>query len=407
MVKSLLTKLWHIIRIIHSRALRDGILRESSALTYQSTLAIVPLLAVLFGIAQGFGLETLLTHWLSQQFADHQEVLNYLLQFSQSSLQNAKGSVIAGFGVVFLVITAFRLLVSIETVMNSMWGISQPRPWSQRLGGYLVTLVVGPFLLATSSSITICISAYLARIVDTIPFGAVLTKHMITFIPLITSAILFSFLLYTIPNAPVRGICALCVGTIAAILFQWLQTNYLYFQIHFTHISAIYGSFLALPLFLVWLWLSWLTLLVAGEILVFVQEKGWKDVIHEYDDTSFEKASVDVALLHRSIAAFQKGDTLRLSKLYTQHIGPAQAIARSMFRLSLKKLVYLSPQGRDIVITPNVSAFSYRLSDCILPTANHALFPEAQRMEKSVSLWNTLLATCEDNPTIGQLGQEL
>lgn len=406
-MNTILVIIWKSLSSIYTRIQRDSVLREASALTYQSTLAIVPLLAILFGIAQGFGLETILTNWLKREFADHQEVLSYLMQFSQSSLQKAKGSVIAGCGVILLVITSFRLLASMESAMNSMWGISRQRPWSQRLGSYLVTLVVGPFLLATSSSITLFISANLAKIFSQLPFGATFTQQALALIPISTSAILFAFLLYSIPNAPVRKMPVLCIGVIAALFFQVLQTYYVYFQLHFTQISAIYGSFLALPLFLVWLWLSWLTLLVAGECVVFFQEKGWKEGVLSYSDSHLEQVALDVMILQHAIRFFRSEQVLLLSVLYEQQIAPAQAVGQSVSRLTKKGLLHTSSQGKDVSISPNFAAFSYRLSDYVLPEMRQSQSSSAKQLQHSLDLWKQLLATCEENPTIGQIGQEL
>ena len=83
------------LRLLMDRIVRDGLLKSASALTYQSFLAIVPLLAILFGIAKGFGLEQMLDGWLKREFSDHQEMLTYLLQFSQTTLQEAQGGIIA------------------------------------------------------------------------------------------------------------------------------------------------------------------------------------------------------------------------------------------------------------------------------------------------------------------------
>ena len=81
------------IRLLVARIMRDGLMKSASALTYQSFLAIVPLLAVLFGIAKGFGLEQMLDGLLRKEFSDHQEMLNYLLQFSQTTLKEERDSV--------------------------------------------------------------------------------------------------------------------------------------------------------------------------------------------------------------------------------------------------------------------------------------------------------------------------
>lgn len=361
----------HSIRLLYGRIIHDGLMKEASALTYQSFLAIVPLLAVMFGIAKGFGLEQLLDRWLQQEFSDHQEVLSYLLRFSQTTLQEAQGGVIAGIGVFALLFTAGRLLSSIENALNGMWGIRYGRAPLRKLSHYLALLLTCPLLLAVSSSLTIFITTQLTLLTKAVPFLASAHYFFFTalsFAPFVLSALLFSVILYTMPSAPVRIIPACCSGCAAAVAFQFIQSWYILFQVRLTKISAVYGSFVALPLFLVWLWISWFLILLAGELLVFVQEKGWRPQILGYSDSSLEKLDTDVSIVAMSINYFENNSPLTVTDLFSAIPRPIRALTASLHRC--KSQGYLLPglfTHSSAMILPTKKAFSLSLTEIVFP----------------------------------------
>ena len=311
------------LRLMVDRIQRDGLLKSASALTYQSFLAIVPLLAVLFGIAKGFGLEQALDGWLRTEFSDHQEMLNYLLQFSQSTLREARGGIIAGIGVILLLFTSIRLLSSVETALNAMWGISKGRPPLRKVGDYLALLLICPMLLAISGSVTLFIAQGFSNEIQAL-------------IPLASSTFLFTVVLFSMPCAPVRIRSALLAGFFSAVAFQAIQSWYILFQLRLTKVGAIYGSFVALPLFLVWLWISWLLLLIAGELLVFIQERAWRAYVMAYTDSPLEQLDTDAAVLSLVIERFNKGSPLTFSELLRSQKAPIRALANSLERLRVR-----------------------------------------------------------------------
>lgn len=391
-------------RILTSRIIKDGLLKSASALTYQSFLAIVPLLAVLFGIAKGFGLEPLLNQWLQKEFIDHKEVLDYLLQFSQSTLREAQGGVIAGVGVILLLFTAIRLLSSVEATLNAMWGIHAGRKPLRKVSDYLALLLTCPILLAISGSVTIFVTTHFVLLTRTlgIPESAQnLLIETLRVVPFVTSTLLFTLLLYSVPCAPVRFKAALSSGLIAAVAFQFIQAWYILFQLRLTKVSAVYGSFVALPLFLVWLWISWLLFLFAGELLVFIQERGWRSAVRHYRDTPIEQLNTDVETLSHIKNEFDRGTPLYLKTLVSLQAVPIRALTSSISRLESGEFLLKGwTKGAITTIVPSQKGLNATLADLALPsTVAHSQAISASVLA-ALQTWKTQLLSSPLNCSI-------
>ncbi len=394
------------IQLLVQRIVQDRLVKEAAAMTCQSFLAIVPLLAVMFGIAKGFGLEEFLDHWLQVEFAEHQAMLSYLLQFSQTTLKEAQGGIIAGIGVFFLLFTAIRLLSSVEDTLNAMWGIRHGNPSLRKLSHYLAILLTCPLLLALSSSATIFLAAQLTELTESIRWLS--NVHALFFlVPFAISALLFSVILYFMPSAPVNKLAACCSGCIAAIAFQCIQSWYILFQVRLTKVSAIYGSFAALPLFLVWLWISWLLILIAGELVVFFQEKGWKPYVTGYGDAPLERIDTDVMVVAWTIYRFNHSMDHTLSDLYASIPRPIRAITASLHRLETRGYIlkgYLDHSSASII--PNRAALGLSLSDLIFPMVSPETSPVVPHVAAAITQWKSDAQSSALNLRLDQLSFE-
>lgn len=230
---------------------------RASALTYYSLLSIVPVLAALFGIAQGLGIGDLVRLRLASQFSDHTEVLTMATDFADRLLQQTHGGVIAGVGVVLLLWAVIKALGHIESALNAIWNIRTPRSWIRRVTNYIALLIILPTLLAVGSGFAV----YLVKHVEgyTPPFVMRLVPYVITWS-------LFTILYMAVPNTRVPFSAALFGGIVAGTAYSLWQWLYIEFQIGVSTYGAIYGSFAALPLFLIWLQISWMIVLTGAEI---------------------------------------------------------------------------------------------------------------------------------------------
>lgn len=242
---------------------------KASALTFFSLLSMVPIIALIFGIAKGFGMQKQVEEQLLQRMHGQEEVIGKVIEFSNKMLENTSGGIIAGIGVAVLFWAIIKLLSNIETSFNSIWGIMKPRSFGRKFSDYISMILVCPILLVISGGVNVFVNSQAKIILAKIPL---LQSLGLVFwipakmLPLVTLWIVFTFIFIFMPNTKVKFSAGLFAGIIAGTLIQVVQWAYVAFQIGVAKAGAIYGSFAAIPLFLVWLQISWLIVLFGAEI---------------------------------------------------------------------------------------------------------------------------------------------
>jgi membrane protein len=242
---------------------------RASALTFFSLLSIVPVIALMFGIAKGFNLQDRVAAQILEKMKGQEEVANRVISFSNSLLDKTSGGVIAGVGVIFLFWTIISLLSNIESSFNDIWGVVKPRTFGRKVSDYLVTMLVCPILLAVAGGATIFLSGQIETITEKIPLLKTLGPMfwvIMKLLPYVTIWVAFTFIFISMPNTKVKLMSGLIAGIVAGTLFQIVQWGYVNFQVQMTTRYAIYGSFAALPLFLLWLQISWFIILFGAEV---------------------------------------------------------------------------------------------------------------------------------------------
>ena len=246
----------------------DEVLLRSSALTFYTLISIVPIVAMAFGIAKGFGFEEKLNEQIRNYFSSQPEVSAQLINFSHSMLENTKGGLVAGFGFAILIYSVMKVLSSIELSFNAVWGIKEARNLIRKFTEYTAIMLIAPLLVVLSSGLTIWITSAASTMekVSVFEFASPAIKFLIQLTPYILNWLLFAFLYIVIPNTKVKFKYALVAGVIAGTGFNLLEWAYFSFQIGAVRYNAVYGSFAALPLFLIWVQTSWVIVLFGGEI---------------------------------------------------------------------------------------------------------------------------------------------
>lgn len=268
----------------------DNCVLRASSLTFFTLLSIVPIFAMGFGIAKGFGLDKNLEEQLKSAFAGQQEILDRILEFSNNQLERTAGGMVAGLGVLLLFWTILKLMGNMESALNEIWGIKRGRTIGRKMMEYVIVMFIGPLLLIMSQGVTAFISTHATLGVNQFEFLQFLGPVVILalkFVPLIFLWALFTFLYIFMPNTKVSFCSGAFAGFIAAVLFQIVQFAYFQFQVKiFTQYSAIYGSFAAMPLFLVWLEVSWMIFLLGAEISFSHQNVDTFEFDHDIKNTS-------------------------------------------------------------------------------------------------------------------------
>jgi len=285
---------------------------RASALTFYSLLSLVPVVAMAFGVAKGFGFEKHLEADLLERFAGQREVLGQVIAFAHSLLENTKGGMIAGVGLLVLFWTVVKVLGHIERSFNDVWEIEGARPFRRKLSDYLSIMVIGPLLIIIAGSITVFIKTQVELItakVGLLGIFSPLIFSVLSLSPYLVMWMLFTFLYVFMPNTRVDFKSGLLAGVVAGTAFQVTQLLYIAFQVGVAKYNAIYGSFAALPLFLVWLHFSWLIVLFGAEISFAHQNVETYEL--ESDSTQISTALrrlLSLQIAHRLVRAFARGD---------------------------------------------------------------------------------------------------
>ncbi len=248
---------------------KDECTLKAAALTYYSLLTIVPFLAVAFGIATGFGFEKSLESIVLDKLNDQPEMANEIMEFIHSTLAHAQGRVIAGTGIIMLIWAVLTLMVCIEQSINDIWKIKTAHSLSRRVACYLATLFFCPIFFLTSSGISIyALRGIVEASKATGLYNAFnpFIHFLFHFSPIVLSCLSFIFVYRFVPRTKIPWRSGVIAGIIAGTTYQIVQWTYFHFQIGVSSYGAIYGSFAAIPLFLIWLNLSWNILLAGAQI---------------------------------------------------------------------------------------------------------------------------------------------
>jgi len=284
---------------------------RASALTFYSLLSIVPVFAMAFGVAKGFGMEKLLEERLLDNMQGQEEVVTRVIEFSSTFLENTKGGLIAGIGILLLFWTIVKVLGNIEKSFNEIFGVHQNRSFGRKFGDYMALMMICPVILIFSGSLTVFVTSQVTVITEQIGilgmFGPIIFG-LVKLVPYTVIWGLLTFLYIFMPNTKVQFSSALLGGIVAGTLYQFFQALYVHFQIGVANYNAIYGSFAALPLFLMWLQISWLVVLFGAEIAFAHQN----EETYEFESDCLQisesfKELLTLRIAHVCIQAFKEG----------------------------------------------------------------------------------------------------
>jgi membrane protein len=293
----------------------DKCLTRASSLTFYTLLSIVPVMAMLFGVAKGFGIEKLLKDELTKlviKLPEQKEVLTKVMEYAESLLETTRGGVVGGIGLALLFWSVIKVLSNIEASLNDIWEIKEARSWGRKFSDYLAVMLISPMLILVSSSATVFITSQITQLTEKIMLLGMLSPFIFLsfkLIPYVLVWILFTIIYVLMPNTRVNLKAGLVAGIIAGTIFQVVQWGYISFQIGATRYNAIYGSFAALPLFLMWVQISWWVVLFGAELSFAHQNVG----TYEYEPDSKKvspafKKVLTLQIAHLLIKNFANGD---------------------------------------------------------------------------------------------------
>jgi membrane protein len=286
---------------------------RASALTFYTLLSVVPVCAMLFGISKGFGFQKILQKQLMERLQGQGEVVTRIIDYSNALLENTKGGMMAGIGVLVLFWAIVKILGNIEKSLNDIWGIKKGRPFLRKLTDYLSIMLIAPVLFIMSSGLTVLMVSQAETLIQKIALLGPIAPAIFFLLRLLrygTIWILFSFMYIFMPNRKVNFASGVIAGFIASAIFQVFQWGYIAFQVGVAKYNAIYGSFAALPLFLIWLQFSWLIVLFGAEISFAYQNVDTFEFEPDSLKVSYAfKRLLGLRIVHLLVKHFSDGDT--------------------------------------------------------------------------------------------------
>jgi len=357
--KSFLIKQLRVIILAFRGYNEDRCILRASSLTFYTLLSIVPVAAMFFGIAKGFGFEKRLENQLFERFPGQEEILSQVIHFSHSLLDQTRGGLIAGAGLLVLFWTVLKVLGNIEMALNDIWEIKKQRSWGRKFSDYLSIMLISPILVLMSGSATVFITTQVTQIaqkVELIGVVSPLISFSLKFTPYVLIWALFTILYIIMPNTKVHFKAGLVGGVVAGTLYQIAQGAYISFQIGFARYNAIYGSFAALPLFLMWVQISWWIVLFGAELSFANQNVE----TYDYEPDCLEvsprfKKLLTLQITHLLIKNFANGEkAVTDSQISTRLEMPIRLVHNILYDLVESGLVSetITDQDKEIAYQP-------------------------------------------------------
>lgn len=316
----------------------ENLQSRASALTYSTLLAIVPFLAVLLAIAKGFGLQDIVRQALLDYFPGHEDQWNQAFEFVERYLAQAQSGIIIGIGISILLYTVISLISNIEGTFNDIWQINKSRPFARKLTDYLALLLIIPLLMASSSGMSIFMSTLQNSILNEFVFLTPVVDFLFKVVPFVIATIVFTGIYIFLPNTKVQFLPGLIAGFVAGIAFQSFQLFYISGQIWVGKYNAIYGTFAAIPLLLLFVQLSWVICLFGGALAYGIQnvkrfnfENDSRNISRRYRD--FVVVSITSLIINRFIKGEKPYTADELSEKYHIPIRLATSILYQLTEL--------------------------------------------------------------------------
>ena len=358
-----------IVSYSSKRYLTDQLPQQAVALTYYTLFSIVPLAALLFGLAKGFGLDRKLRDVIYARFPGQHVLVDYVCDFADKALHQSSGGVVAGAGVIALFWTVIWLINNIEKAFNVVWGLPPRRDVFRKFSSYLSLVLITPIMMVLISTLGVMLRTKLNNLSEKMPdlsFAQSILEKIADVAPMFATCVLFFLIYLFVPNTKVRWRGAFVAAVIAGISFQLLQDSFIFLQSSVFTYNRIYGGFAILPLFLVWVNWSWQIILIGAEIS-FVHQHLKSGVFSENSRKLSTKLrrEYQLAILSLVFKEFEKGGGPLPLADAAQTLRLPDTIMRSEVRelISFGLLCRLDNVDGEVLLLPGVPPEKFTVSD--------------------------------------------
>ncbi len=323
---------------------KDGIYIKASALTFFTILSVIPMVALAFGISKGFGLHDELRAEIITQFQNQEQVMNWILDFANNTLEQTSGGWLAGVGVALLFYTVGQLLTYVESIFNSFWKVEHTRVWYRQLTDYLAVIIMVPVLFIAASSVTVLANTRLNEVLlrnEGLENLSPLITVLVRLIPFILMCAITIAAYLVMPNARVRVRPAIVAGLLAGIALQLIQIFYIQMQVGASKLGTLYGSFAAVPLMMIWVQMSWVVVLIGAQLSYYLQNITRHEFEFDVQTVSpKQKKRLSLLIMKTLVKDFIKGVKPRGSEEISMELSiPVRSVRESLLALRDATLV--------------------------------------------------------------------
>lgn len=371
-------RLWYRVLqtvILVARGFKNqALVVRANSLSFSLLFAFIPMLALIYAIAKGFGFEEMVSQQLAGSFLAEANVAPVLLEWVERYLETARGGLFVGIGLVVLIWAVYAFFNMLENSFNSIWNVKKTRSFARRMTNYVMTLLLVPILVVVTSGISIFLNSteILASVLSAIE---PLRKFMLRFIPFVATSAVFTWIFTAIPSTQVKFSSAIIPGVLMGFLYQVVQALSMFLVVLFTRMSIVYGAFSAIPLVLIWLHITCWLLLIGAELAfaiqnneLFAYERDLETISPRYKDY------VMLYLLSVIIRRFEQGEQPETAhEMATANQLPIRLVQQLLARLEETNIVrrVLSEQEEDPAFVPAMDTHQITVEKVLGRVAAH------------------------------------
>jgi membrane protein len=348
----------------------DHCLLRASALSFSTILSIVPFFAMTFAVLKGFGVHNKIEPFILEEVtAGSQKTVERIITYINNTNMTSMGAI----GLVTLIITVITLLSNIEEAFNVMWGVPETRPFYRKFSDYLSVVVTAPILLLAAVSITTSLQsqALVKWLAETSYLGQ-LFLLMFRLAPYFIIWLALVFLYIFIPNTRVRFKSALIGGVLAGTIWQLAQWAYIFFQVGVARYNAIYGTLALLPIFMVWIYTSWLIVLFGVEVVYAHQNiRTFRREIRNPSFSHSQKELLCLAILQDIASAFHSEITPWTPEQLAEELDIPLRVVREILSLLVETGYIAATAGENTNYIPARELDRITVMDVLKNLKNH------------------------------------
>lgn len=372
---------------------------RASSLTYFTMLSIVPIFAMAFGVAKGFGFEDRMNEFIDNSFQEQDQMMTWIKGMVSDLLDNTKGGLVAGIGFVILFWSVIQVLNNIELSFNDIWQVKKARTPVRKFSDYLAMMIITPFAIALSGSFTVKIN----QAANNFEF----IQPILKLVPFASMWLLFTLIYIVMPNTKVKFKYALIAGIVAGTMYMLVQWGYFELQVGVTRFNTLYGSFAAIPLFLLWLQITWLIVLMGAEISFAYQNIENYELETEALELNHDnKRILSLLITHHIIKNFEEGGKAKNNDLLSHELGvPLRLLNELLFELvECGILVELASENmKDKRYQPaidiNQITVDLLYSKLEKLGGDHLIVTESEKVDKITRIHEHLLDAMRESPS--------